>query len=298
MAGGRAPAPRCRARDGYRHAVRRGTVGAFVVLCALLAVCPADSGRSAGATGDGELRALLQPSRLFETRGALRVDVRNLGDEDVRVTALRLDSPLYEPQDPQPRDPVLHAGGRDVVVPVQLGEPVCEAEADGPGRLVLTVEGGEVAVPLEERPADLLADRHAAACAVEEVRSQVDLRLGDGWERTADRTVTGEFELAQRAPGVELEVVGLEGNVIFTLTTEGAGDRPAPVLAVDDDHPADAVEARITASRCDPHALIEYKRTFTFVALVDAGGEPPLRVDVTAEGDTRRLLEDVLQACL
>src|SRR5690606_16574304 len=90
------------------------------------------------------------------------------------------------------------------------------------------------AVPLEERPADLLADRHAAACAVVEVRSQVDLRMGDGWERTADRTVTGEFELAQRAPGVELEVVGLDGNVIFSLATEDAADG-SPVLAVDDD---------------------------------------------------------------
>jgi hypothetical protein len=275
--------------------MRRATVGGLVLLCALVTVCPADGDRSA-APGDGDLRALLQPSRLFETRGALRVDVSNLGDEDVRITSLRLDSPLYEPQGPQPRDPLLEAGGGTVVMPVLLGEPVCDAEA-GPARLVLGVAGGEVAVPLEERPADLLADRHAAACAVVEVRSQVDLRMGDGWERTADRTVTGEFELAQRAPGVELEVVGLDGNVVFSLATEDAADG-SPVLAVDDDHPTDAVRASITASRCDPHALIEYKRTFTFVALVDTGGETPLRVDVTAEGETRRLLEDVLQACL
>jgi hypothetical protein len=278
--------------------MRRGTVGVLVLLCALVVVCPADIGRATGAAGDGELRALLQPSRLFETRGALRVDVSNVGDEDVRITSLRLDSPLYEPQDPQPRDPVLEAGGGTVVMPVLLGEPVCDAETAGPARLVLGVAGGEVAVPLDERPEDLLTDRHAAACAVVEVRSQADLRMGDDWERTAERTVTGEFELAQRQPGVELEVVGLEGNVIFSLATEDAADDGSPVLAVDDDHPTDAVGASITASRCDPHALIEYKRTFTFVALVDTGGETPLRVDVTAEGETRRLLEDVLQACL
>ena len=64
--------------------MRRATVGGLVLLCALVTVCPADGDRSA-APGDGDLRALLQPSRPFETRGALRVDVSNLGDEDVRI---------------------------------------------------------------------------------------------------------------------------------------------------------------------------------------------------------------------
>ena len=54
----------------------------------------------------------------------------------------------------------------------------------------------------------------------------------------------------------------------------------------------------ITASRCDAHALIEYKRTFTFLALVDVGKDRPLRLDVKAEGDTLRLLEDVLTRCI
>ena len=67
------------------------------------------------------------------------------------------------------------------------------------------------------------------------------------------------------------------------------------MLAVDDDHPATLSGPHHRAAR--PPRDIEYKRTFTFFALVDAGGEPPLRVDVTAEGDTRRLSR-TLQACL
>src|SRR5690606_7926615 len=130
--------------------MRRATVGGLVLLCALVTVCPADGDRSA-APGDGDLRALLQPSRPFETRGALRVDVSNLGDEDVRITSLRLDSPLYEPQGPQPRDPLLEADGGTVVMPVLLGEPVCDAEA-GPARLVLGVAGGEVPSPWRSAP--------------------------------------------------------------------------------------------------------------------------------------------------
>jgi len=37
-----------------------------------------------------------------------------------------------------------------------------------------------------------------------------------------------------------------------------------PVVTVDDDQPTASTEVTISAARCDPHALTEYKRTFTF----------------------------------
>jgi hypothetical protein len=54
----------------------------------------------------------------------------------------------------------------------------------------------------------------------------------------------------------------------------------------------------IAAARCDPHALIEYKRTLILTARVRVGGDSPTRVDVAADGSARRALEELLTACI
>jgi hypothetical protein len=182
-------------------------------------------------------------------------------------------------------------------MPLPFGDARCGETAAGPPQVVLDVDGDEVTVPLVENPDGLLAGLHASECAVATIREDVDVHLGDEWEQTGPRTVTGEVVMEQLHPGVETTVASLEGNVIFTLDSDTAGDE-GPVLQVGDERPSDRVGVSITASRCDAHALIEYKRTFTFLALVDVGEDRPLRLDVKAEGDTLRLLEDVLTRCI
>jgi hypothetical protein len=94
----------------------------------------------------------------------------------------------------------------------------------------------------------------------------------------------------------------VEGNVIFTVGTAtgsgGAEPAPEPVLEVSDDQTSDRVVVVAEASRCDPHALTEYKRTFIFSAWVGVGDEAPLRMDIEAEGEARGALQDLLSACL
>jgi hypothetical protein len=62
--------------------------------------------------------------------------------------------------------------------------------------------------------------------------------------------------------------------------------------------PAAAGRIAITAARCHPHALIEYKRTFIFSAYVEVDGGERTRVDITAEGGARRALEELLRSCI
>jgi hypothetical protein len=90
-------------------------------------------------------------------------------------------------------------------------------------------------------------------------------------------------------------VQGVEGNVIFTVSGDAASPR---TLAVSNDRPSASAPITITASRCDPHALIEYKRTFIFTASIQMDGAKPARVDIKAEGPARRALEDLLTSCL
>jgi hypothetical protein len=67
---------------------------------------------------------------------------------------------------------------------------------------------------------------------------------------------------------------------------------------VTDQRPAAAGQIAITASRCDPHALIEYKRTFIFSAYVEVDGGEPVRVDIEATGGARSALEELLRSCI
>ena len=273
--------------------------------CAFLAMCPGDSLDSAGA-GDAattaaadtsDVQATLQRSRLFETQRGVRVNLSNEGDRDVRVEAVRLQSPWFEPVPSDPRDPVLRADDGPVAMPLSFGEARCEGDTDDPTLVILTVDGEEVTLTAEESPPDLLAGLRDAECDVASVREQVDLRLGDRWERTAPRTVVGAITVSQLEAGAAVTVLGVEGNVIFDLDLVAAGP-PDPLAEIDDDQTAATIEIALTAARCDPHALIEYKRTFIFVALVDTGDGEPVRVDVTAEGAAQRALQASLAACI
>jgi hypothetical protein len=129
------------------------------------------------------------------------------------------------------------------------------------------------------------------------VLADVELRLGDTWERTGPHAAEGELEVTQRRAGATVAVVEVLGNVIFTVGTDGAA---APWLEVGDDRPTAVGAITVDASRCDPHALIEYKRTFVLSALVGVDGGEPVRVDVEAEAGSaaHTALQDLLTTCI
>lgn len=275
----------------------------LTVACALVGACSAggdgDDGGDAAAGGpveaasDIDLQATLQRSTLFETQRALLLTVSNDRDQDLQVSTIQLDTALFEAVPPQDREARLRAGDR-MAMPLRFGEPRCDAGAGEPSLLVAEVDGEEVRVALEERPSNLLAALHESECAAAAVLADVELRLGDAWQLTETRTVAGELQVTQREDGVTATVEGVRGNVIFTVRT----DETEPVVEVSDDQPSSAAGVAITASRCDPHALIEYKRTFIFTASVRVGDDEPVEVDVPAEGDARRVLEDLLTSCI
>lgn len=282
--------------------MRHLAAAALVATSVAVALCPADRGASvepAGAAAtpaDADLHATLQRSRLFETQRSLRVSVWYEGDHDVRLESVQLDTPLFETVTAQTRDPVVHAGGRIVAMPVQFGTARCDAE-EAPPRLVVGIDGTEQAIPLGESPVGLLADLHGEECAVAAVREVVDVRFGDDWERVDSKTIEGTVELEQRRPGTTASVEDVLGNVIFDADADARSD---PLMAVDDDEPSATIGLTVNASRCDPHALTEYKRTFILVAMVGVGDDEPLRVDIVADEGTpaRQAMEELLPACL
>jgi hypothetical protein len=275
---------------------------AIAVLFTLAIGCAAnddsgsDTGAGAAAEGSGgepaaPLTATLQRSTLFETHRSLRLTVTNDGDQDLEIAAVQLSSPLFEPVAPQVRDVPVPASDR-VAIPLPFGTPHCEDATDEPPELIARLAGEDVRVAIEEIPSGVLSELHDEECAAAAVLASVDLHLGDTWQRTEARTIEGEVELAQRSSGVTATLDELRGNVIFAVGTAG------PAVEVADDTPTAAGAVAITAARCDPHALIEYKRTFIFTAYVAVDGGEPTRVDFEAEGDARSALEELLRSCM
>jgi hypothetical protein len=281
--------------------MRRVAAVAVAALCTIVAGCSADGGgadsQAASQSADGEpgLTATLQRSTLFETRRAFLLSVVNAPGHEVQVGAIQLSSPLFETLPPDTRDARVRADGRAVAMPLPFGDAQCDDVAEEPPELITDVDGEEVHVALDESPAGMLSSLHDAECAAAAVLTEVELRLGDSWESTAPRTLEGEIELTQQRPGVTASVAEVLGNVIFSV---GADDAPTPWLEVSDDQPSTSIHASITAARCDPHALTEYKRTFIFSAWVQVDGDEPARIDIRAEGGARAALEDLLAACL
>jgi hypothetical protein len=270
-----------------------------------------DSDSESGSTGDVEpesasnaagLTATVQRSTLFETRRSLRLTVRSDREEDRVIRAVQLESPLFEPVEPGDRDTRVPPAGRRVVMALPFGTARCDRRSgsgdtgqEDTAVLLADADGQAVRVPIEQRPSDLLGELHGTECAAAAVLADVDLRLGDTWRSSGPRTLEGELVVSQRRDGAVATVQSVEGNVIFTVSRDDA----APLaLAVSNEHPSATTPITITASRCDAHALTEYKRTFIFTASIQVDSNEPVRVDIGAEGAARRALEDLLTSCI
>ena len=254
----------------------------------------ADDGESGGGEPEAPFTATLQRSTLFETHRSLRLTVINGGSQDLEIAAVQLDSPLFELAPPQVRDVPVAAGDR-VAIPLPFGTPQCGDVADEPPQVIARIAGEDVRVAIEERPDDLLSELRDVECAASAVLASVDLRLGDTWNRTEPRTIEGEIQLAQRTSGATAVLEEVRGNVIFTVS---GADAAGSGVEVSDDTPSASGSIAITASRCDPHALIEYKRTFILSAYVALNGGERARVDITAQGGARHALEELLRSCM
>lgn len=264
---------------------------------------------SVGALGCGEdppgadapaasLHARVERSRLFETQRQAKLVLRNDGTSDVTIEEVLLDSPLFETGAAQPRRSVLRAG-EVVSMPVDIGPPICDAPseaADGvAGEVRIGVGGTTVRLPFEEPARHRLADLQAQECDQRRLGEAVELHFGDDVERVSPSSVRTTLEVRRVDGGRSVAVEEVRGSVIFGVATDG---RAAPLLTLAADEDVAVAEVVIGAERCDPHALIESKRTFAFPAFVRLDDGAAVRIEVVPEGRLRQELEAVLADCL
>ena len=287
---------------------------AVVLLTAVLAACGSDGGSTSTADSTATtartsttepvfvqpapvsgMLATVEVSRLFSLDRALALGLQNVGTTPVRVVQIQLETPLFDVVPLADEVVPLVPGGRELVMPVPYGAARCDGDPaiDDFTAVVVFDDGTQLRLEAPERNAGGIGRLHDRECAAAAVLDQVDLRFGDDWIQDG-RSVAGELVLEQRRPGPDAAVDEMSGTVIFGLEVDEEG----PILEVSDGEPRATVPAVVSAERCDPHALIEAKKAFVFVAWVRLGDEEAVPIEVQPDGPARAALDALLASCL
>jgi hypothetical protein len=240
-----------------------------------------------------ELVATATRSSLFDSQRTFRLELTNEGDQAVTVASVQLDSPLFAPLAPSPRDTRL-APGRRLLLPVPYGESICPGS--GPPSLVMVAAGNEVVVPLAQDPEGVMDDLHEVECGEAAVRDAADLVFGDDWTPTGTRAARGEI-VVTTGGDTEVTLDDVGGNIVFGVRLVDEGP---PLLTVAGPGEVGRLPVELVVDRCDTHALIESKRTFQFPLAVRLDGGEPAAVVLEAEPGTpaRDVLGGLIQACI
>src|SRR5918994_5469710 len=108
------------------------------------------------------IAATLQRSTLFETRRSLRLTVRSNRGQEREIGAIQLESPLFEPVEPEARDARVPPAGHPVVMGLPFGTVRCDPGIGGGDEtaavLLADMDGQDLRVAIEQRPRDLLVE--------------------------------------------------------------------------------------------------------------------------------------------
>ena len=286
---------------------------AVAVSAAVLIACgPADAPRGAAVSGAGTgpgaapttttttsppegVDVRIERSRLFETRGQLNLLIANHGPDALGMETIQLRSPLFEAVTPDRRATELPPTGRTVSMPISFGAPRCGAPDGGGGAghdVVVATRGGARSLPAELHPRVHALWR--TACATVDVARAAHIGFAEDWTIVDDVTMEGNLEVRLRQPGRVVEVDQLAGSVIFTLDALAPA---SPLGRVDDDRPTIGIPVSVRAGRCDPHALVESKRTYVFVVFLRLDGDD-ITVTVEPEVARRAPFDQLLEPCV
>ena len=231
--------------------------------------------------------------RYLQLQRRLEVAVDNRSDTEFQVTSLALRSPLFEPVEPELRDTTVEIGRRRDMQ-IGLGRAVCPAPTGASTvEIEATLDGVTQHGVVDVDPAPL--DRISAEeCGREFVLDHVDVGFSADFTVT-DGVVDTTLDLSRRQGDDPVTVTAVRGSVLIELA--GAEDgTPLASMATDED--SLAIPVRMRVIRCDPHAVIESKKTFQLATWVAIGDREAQHLVVSPEGELRGALEELIQQCL
>jgi hypothetical protein len=273
-----------------------------VALSAVTAACggtgAAEPGSSAATSVPmtAALSADVVQSRQDQVAQVVRVGLTNEGAGDVSVRRVQLVAPPFSPDPVDRTDRPPLTAGRTVDVRVSYGEPDCTGSptaVDEPHVALVLDDPArtEIVVPVGGDVLDRLLGR---LCGEQRLAELADIGFGEEWTRDGNGVI-GTLEVRRRSGAderPELVLVDTAPTVIFALTVlEGSAPALATLSAGED---VVSVPVRVGSPRCDPHALLESKKTYTFAAWVSVDGGDPLWLPVEGDGEAREAMGGLL----
>jgi hypothetical protein len=242
-----------------------------------------------------ELSATLEQWRADEVARVVQLAVGNRSGAAVQVDRLQLVTPGFEPVPVAVVDHRVPVGPR-VDLPVRYGAARCGPLPGGRTEVVARIRTDEHDEPRTVRfrfpdREPLLERLRVAECDQRALAEVVQVELAD-LERTGD-LLRGQVRLQRRVEGARVTLVAVGGTVIFGL--RAVPPRGPPLVRLEPGTDEVAGDVEITADRCDPHALIESKKTYVFPMHLQLGDGEPRYIPVEPRGRTRELLAMLIQ---
>ncbi len=232
--------------------------------------------------------------RYLQLQRRLEVAVDNTGDDPVVITEVALRSPLFQDVAAEEGSTEVEAGRRRDLQ-IGLGLPVCPAPAGASFvEIAATVEGRAQRGRVEVDPAPLqrISDDECGQAYVEE-------RVALGYSADyamADGVVNAALTVQRRSGDEPVAITSVRGSVLIELVPVDAGAQPLGELTAGAE--TSSVPVRMRVIRCDPHAVIESKKTFQLATWVSVGDRQPQRMVVAPTGQLRMALEGLIDECL
>lgn len=295
------------------NARRRGSARAAMIAAVAMAVAAGCSGPTpqptqtsgpSGATGGPASPGTTSMPGIVPTAEAayprpLQADriveilVAAHGDGAAFVTGVQLESPYFEPGPVSPTV-VRVSDGWPGHARVPLTRAVCPAPA-GTSKARVTVSAsasGEPATEVVLAVADAaLAQINRVECLQRDALDAAQPEFGallstDGAQAQATLVFT------RGVSDKPVAINGVKGNVIFTVQAQGV----ALPVAMDSSTQRVEIPVVVRASRCDPHAFAESKKTFVFAAWIQVDGREQY-VEFQPNEPWRATLQALFDAC-
>ncbi len=265
-----------------------------------VASAPADEPAAPHSIDAVSVTAELYRTRSDPARNGIQLSVTNHGDVALTIVGLALDSPAFATPIERDRSSTIPAGAtRDLAL--TLPAPSCAGDDTMPeATLTVALDTGESAL-VRVTTTDRLgqwAVWHADACFAAAVAERVhlDVRRVPALDDLAAGVIGLEIVATALQPGVAL--VALTDTVLFTVDAATGHPARLSVLALNlalSDGETRVVPVRLSAARCDAHAIAEDKQG-TFFALELALGDDRGVATIAADDATRLQLYDAFSA--
>ncbi len=246
--------------------------------CLFLAACSGGDARGPAVAPREKPSVTLGFTQLlpFEgtNRGLLRVV--NVGDDELSVTRIGLDWPGFGPEFRQDKEVTL-APDQTMDLTLTLPEPDCAA-GSAPVRGIVQTGTAETRQPLVDVSQTYVRRLWTTQCSARFVDERLGVVYGDRWARLgsgADSIIRGTLNLTRRSGDEPVQLLGVQGSVLYRLRLPGPTLLPTGRRAV-------FLPIEIgPANRCDEHARGQATAAFAFRLRLRIGMADPLTLHVT-----------------